>query len=159
MPRFCAACGGQMADNASACPACGKAAGQSAGGGAAAAPAQSGGGLPDNVTALLCYSPVALLGWILVLAVEPYKNNKFLRFHCFQSIFLCIGLTAVFIALSIFGGILGHIIGPLALIIVPIDMLLWLGSVVLFIFMMIKAYGMQKTKLPFIGDFAEKTAG
>ncbi len=41
MPRFCAACGGQMADNASACPACGKAAGQSTGGGAAAAPAQS----------------------------------------------------------------------------------------------------------------------
>lgn len=159
MPRFCAACGGQMADNATTCPACGKAAaGQSAGGGAAAAPAQSGGGLPDNITALLCYSPIGLLGWILVLAIEPYKNNKFLRFHAFQSIFLCVGITAVFIALGIFGAVLGHIIGPLALIIFPIEMILWLGSIVLFVMMMIKAYGMQKTKLPFVGEFAEKFA-
>src|SRR5213082_3569630 len=105
MPRFCAACGGQMADNAAACPACGKAAGQSAGGGAAAAPAAAGGGLPVIITALLCYSPVGLLGWILCLAIEPYKSNKFLRFHAFQSIFLCVGLTAVFIALGIVGAV------------------------------------------------------
>jgi len=157
MAQFCAACGGQMADGATTCPGCGKTV--SAGGGAAAqmAPATSGGN--DNVIALLCYSPVAIVGIIMGLAVEPYKNSKLVKFHAFQSLFTCIGLFAAAICLGILSGIAGAVFAPLALLVFPLYLVLWLGTIVLCIFMMIKAYGGQMTKLPIVGNFAAKQAG
>src|SRR4051812_40577262 len=81
MPRFCAACGGQMADNAAACPACGKAAGESAGGGGAAAPAQTSGGLTGNVAARISY--IIWIPAIVFLLVDPYKKSKIVPFPFF----------------------------------------------------------------------------
>ena len=144
MPRFCAACGGQMADNAAACPACGKAAGQSAGGGAAAAPAAAGGGLADNVAGGLAY--ITIIPAIIFLVVEPYSKNKFVKFHAFQ----CLGLAVVSIALwivnvvPVIGWILG-LVGHLAVFVV------WVICV-------IKAFQGGKFKIPVLGDFAEKQA-
>jgi len=155
MPRFCAACGGQMADNATACPACGKAAGQSAGGGAAAAPASAGGGLADNVAGLLVYL-IGILA-IVFLLIEPYKSNKFVRFHCFQCIFFWVGCVASFIGLMIVSVILGVIhLGFLGFF---IGLALDLGIFVAWIMLMVKAYQGQMWKLPFIGDLAAKQAG
>ncbi|PYX92333.1 MAG: hypothetical protein DMG67_07245 [Acidobacteria bacterium] len=121
-------------------------------------PAASG-GLEPNIAGLLCYSPVGLICDIIWLVAEPYKNNKFIRFHAFQSLFLCGALFVLFIALWILGFILGMIAGPLALIIFPINIILFFGEIGLFIFMMIKAYGNNKTQLPIIGAMAAKQAG
>jgi len=155
MPRFCAACGGQMADNATACPACGKAAGQSAGGGAAAAPASAGGGLANNVAGLLVYL-IGILA-IVFLLIEPYKSNKFVRFHFFQCIFFWVGCVASFIGLMIVSVILGVIhLGFLGFF---IGLALDLGIFVAWIMLMVKAYQGQMWKLPFIGDLAAKQAG
>ncbi len=145
MPRFCAACGGQMADNATACPACGKVAGQSAGGGAAAAPASAGGGLADNVASALAY--VTIIPAIIFLVVEPYSKNKVVKFHAFQ----CLGLAVLGIIFSLIAMILpviGWIIGLLG----------HLGVFVLWLVCLIKAYQGGKFKIPVIGDFAEKQA-
>ncbi len=155
MARFCASCGAQMADTATACPACGKGAGQSAGGGTAAAPARASGD-SDNILGLLCYSPVGLFADIFYLVADPYKNNKFLRFHAFQSLFLCGALFVLGIGLAIVGTVLAMIAGPLALLMVPIHLVIWLGAFGLCIFMMVKAYGMNETKLPVIGEMAAK---
>jgi len=38
-------------------------------------------------------------------------------------------------------------------------MVLWLGVLVVAIYLMIKAYGHQEVKLPIIGDLASKQAG
>ena len=158
MAQFCSACGGQMADGATTCPGCGKTV--STGGGAAAqmAPTTSSGN-NENIIALLCYSPVAIVGIILGLAVEPYKNSKLVKFHAFQSLFTWIGLCAVSIGLAIVGGILSTILPLLALVMVPVWFVMWIGCIVLGIFMMIKAYGGHMTKLPIVGDFAAKQAG
>ena len=144
MPRFCAACGGQMADNATACPACGKAAGQSAGGGAAAAPAAAGGGLADNVAGGLAY--ITIIPAIIFLVVEPYSKNKFVKFHAFQ----CLGLAVLAIACSVIAvvPVIGWIIGILG----------HLGVFVLWVICIIKAFQGGKFKIPVIGDFAEKQA-
>lgn len=161
MAQFCSACGGQMADGATTCPGCGKSV--STGGGAAAkmapAPASTSTSGNDNIIALLCYSPVAIVGIILGLAVEPYKNSKLVRFHAFQSLFTSIGLFVVFFGLSIVGGILSSIMPLLALVMVPVWFICMAGMVVLAIYMMIKAYGGQMTKLPIVGEFAAKQAG
>jgi uncharacterized membrane protein len=166
MPRFCASCGAQMADAASVCPACGKAAGQSAGGGTATAPApvaaSSGSGIDPKLGGLLCYLPVGpipLIADIFFLVAEPYKNDKFLRFHAFQSLFLGVGLFALMIGAMVLGAIMAAVFPPLALLMLLVWPLVGLSALVLCIICMIKAYGGQMWRIPIIGNFAAKQAG
>ncbi len=157
---FCPGCGSQIADNATFCPSCGKSVGQASTAGAAAAPAPAaaGSGLADNVAGLLCYSPVGLIADIIFLVTDPYKSNKFLRFHAFQSLFLCGAMIALAIAFAIVNVVIGMIFAPLVIILGIIELLIWLGSIILWVVMMIKAYQMSWLKLPVIGAMAEKQA-
>ena len=164
---FCAKCGAQLNAGSGFCAACGAAvSGQSAttASGAAAAPAQSQAGAPsagmtNNVAACLSY----LVGWVtglIFLVIEPYKNDKFVRFNAFQSIFLSIAVFAIWIGALILSTILGFITHGLGFFIMgPLMMLVWLGVVVAVVICMIKAYGNQTFKLPIIGDMAAKQAG
>src|SRR5258708_349305 len=48
-------------------------------------PGPPGGGMQENVASLLCY----VLGWItgiIFLVMDPYKNNRNIKFHAWQSI-------------------------------------------------------------------------
>jgi uncharacterized membrane protein len=140
MPQFCSSCGTQMADGTTVCPGCGKAAAAAA---AAAMPA--GGGLQDNVAGMLAY--VTIIPAILFLLMEPYNRNKFVRFHSFQNLFFCGALIALNIVLN-FIPILGQIA----------SLFVGLGSFIVWILLLVKAYQGQKFKLPIIGDLAEQQA-
>ncbi len=143
MARFCASCGTQMADNAAACPACGKS-GTVAGVSGGATPAASGGGLADNVAGALAY--VTIIPAIIFLVMEPYNKNKFIRFHAFQ----CLFIAAAGFVISILAVI--PILGWIAFLVgMPALFIAWIICVV-------KAYGNEKFKLPLLGDFAEKQA-
>jgi uncharacterized membrane protein len=145
MPQFCAGCGAQMSDGSASCPACGRAAAQSVGGGAAAAPAPvAAGGLSENVACGLAY--ITIIPAILFLVMEPYSRNKNIKFHCFQ----CIGLFVASIACSIIMAVpvLGWIVGAVG----------HLAVFVCWIMCVIKAFGGGRFKVPVIGDFAEKQA-
>ena len=148
MPGFCTGCGGQMPDNANNCPSCGKATGSAS---AAPAAASSGGGLTDNVAGMLAY--FTLIPAILFLLIEPYNKNKFVRFHAFQMIFFAGGMIAIWIGLTIFS-----FIPMLGLLMLPVHFLVWIGSFIVWIMLVAKAYQGQMWKLPFIGDMAEKQA-
>jgi uncharacterized membrane protein len=90
----------------------------------------SSSGMQPNVAALLAY----LFGWIgglVFILIE--KENKFVRFHAFQSLFLSGAVFAVYIALTIMAAIIGSIVGILILVV-------WLGFAVAWVFLMIKAY-------------------
>lgn len=145
MAQFCSACGAQMADGSSACPSCGKSTSQGVGGGAAAAPAQSGGGLDNNIAGALAY--FTFIPAVIFLVMEPYSKNKFIRFHSFQCLFLTAGLFAIHLVLNFI-----PILGQLA------SMLVGLASLVVWVILVVKAYGNQMFKLPVIGDMAEKQA-
>lgn len=164
---FCAQCGAQLAAGSGFCGSCGaSASGQSVtpSTGAAVQPAPSantttGTGMANNGAACLSY----LLGWItglIFLLLDPYKNDKFVRFHAFQSIFLDVAFIAAWIGLWIVGFVLTLISRGLF---APLMFLIWMvvlfGFIGLRIYMMVKAYGNQQVKLPFIGDFAAKQAG
>jgi uncharacterized membrane protein len=140
---FCANCGAQLTAGANNCAACGKPVGQSAGGGAAAATAA--GGLQDNVAGMLAY--ITIIPAIIFLVMEPYNRNKFIRFHAFQCLFLCVALIAIDIVLG-FIPFVGWVLAPLV----------GLAGLVLAIICLLKAYNNQMWKLPVIGDFAEKQA-
>ena len=98
--------------------------------------------LEENIAGLLCY----VLGWvtgIVFLVLE--KENKFVRFHAFQSLltFLPLSLlTGILRWIPFFGWLLAGLVGILTLI-------LWL-------ILMFKAYGGERYKLPVVGDIAEK---
>src|ERR1700704_3330868 len=77
--RFCAKCGSSVAAGA---PAPNPMAG----------PAYSGpdtSAMADNVAGALCYA-LGLITGILFLVLAPYNKNPYVKFHAFQSIFLCI---------------------------------------------------------------------
>src|SRR5262249_48794426 len=110
----------------------------------------------NNVAGLLCY----VFGWItgvIFLLIDPYKNEKFVRFHAFQSIFFNLSLIAVYIAFAILGVILSVI--HLGLLMLPLYMVLGLGIFGAWVFLMYKAYNNETFKLPLIGDLAAKQAG
>jgi uncharacterized membrane protein len=97
-------------------------------------------GLEENIAGLLCY----VVGWLTgLLFILLEKENKFVRFHAFQSIATFAPLHILQIILGGVGlGTIGYLVGILAL--------------VLGIILIIKAYKGERYKLPFVGDWAEK---
>ncbi len=118
-------------------------------------------GLDPNVAGLISYAPCAigLVGSIVFFVVE--KNNRFVRFHALQSLLMHGVFFVLGIGLNILFVILGNL-GTLGAILALLGSLLSLGLGLVIlgiqIFMMIKAYGNQTTKLPVIGDLAEKNS-
>jgi uncharacterized membrane protein len=123
-------------------------------------PAAAAAGLEPHIAAALCYTPFAigLIASIIFVLVAPYNQNKFVRFSAFQSLFLHLALIVLSVAISIMFAILLAVIHVFAAILLPIWPILWLGVLVLFLFMMYKSFNNQKVKLPFIGDLADKQA-
>jgi uncharacterized membrane protein len=149
MARFCSNCGTQLPENTNNCPGCGKPAGAPAGTGAA--PSVQAGGLTDNVAGMLAY--VTIIPAILFLVLEPYNRSRFIRFHAFQSIFFYVAWMVLWVALSFVGAL--PVLGWATVLLWP---LLGLGGLILWILLLMKAYGGQMWKLPVIGDLAEKQA-
>ena len=162
---FCGSCGASVTDGTTICSACGKpigaamAAPATAGAGAsvAAAPAAaSTGGMTSNVAGALAYIWILAIVWLLI---EPYKNDKFVRFHSFQSLFFCVALFIMWFPLWIVAIILafipfvGHVV---AAILFPAY---GLAIFVVWLVLIFKAYSNEQFKLPFIGDLAAKQVG
>jgi uncharacterized membrane protein len=145
---FCSSCGAQIPAGTTACPNCSPAAAPVAG--AAPAAAQPGAaGLTDNVAGMLAY--ITIIPAIIFLVLEPYNRSRFIRFHSFQSIFFCVAVIAISIALTIFG-----FIPVIGLILLPVHLLFGVGVFAVWIILMLKANQGQMFKLPIIGDIAEK---
>ncbi len=122
--------------------------------------------LDSNVGAMLCYilNFVCCLGLVLsIIFAITEKENRFVKFHAVQSLYLC-GLQIV---VGILVGLLGMVLS-LALHMIDMELLAWiliLGLrfllfaifIVFWIIAGIKAYSGQWYKLPIIGEFAWKT--
>ena len=112
-------------------------------------------GLDSNLGAMLCYiaNILCCLGVILsIVFLITEKENRFVKFHAVQSLFLSGVCVVLLIVVEILGVILGMVhLGILAtglwFILVLIFLVLWLLAG-------IKAYSGQWYKLPGIGDLA-----
>ncbi|MBK9168779.1 MAG: hypothetical protein IPM24_15100 [Bryobacterales bacterium] len=150
---FCQSCGAQVEGRF--CGSCGASVGSSDAPVPAASPGAPHGataaGMTDNVASALCYV-LGLLTGILFLVLEPYNRNKTIRFHAFQSIFLSVGLLIVFWgvlpALAVVTGGFIWFVAPL----------ISLGSLVLWVFLIWKAYQNERFMIPVIGEMAQKQA-
>jgi uncharacterized membrane protein len=143
---FCNQCGAQIADGMTTCTAC---SGRPA---VAVATAGPGTGLADNVAGMLAY--VTIIPAIIFLVVEPYNKSRFIRFHSFQSIFFGVAIFAIQVVLSVM-----TVVPFLIFITGPLHLLVFLGAVIIWIILLLKANQGLMFKLPVIGDLAEKQAG
>jgi uncharacterized membrane protein/ribosomal protein S27E len=157
MAIFCTSCGTQNADSAVFCSNCGKSITQPAGaaapaGGFAAAappPPMAVGTMPnENVMGGIAY--LTFIPAVIFLLIEPHKYNRFVRFHSWQCIWLCIARLVVGIALfwTPFLGIGAFILRSFVGLIFFIA---WLIAIV-------NAFQGKLFKLPVIGDLAESQA-
>ncbi len=114
--------------------------------------------MTDNAAGALCYLFGVITG-ILFLVLAPYNQNRNVKFHAFQSIFMNIGIVVVWIVLFIVSIVL-HVIPIIgAIISLLLYICLWLGCLGLWLYMMFKTYNGQKVVLPVVGAMAEKQAG
>lgn len=156
---FCASCGSPVEGRF--CPKCGAPMGAAApmaqAGGAGAQPVAAQGGLSVNAASALCYV-LGLITGILFLVIAPYSQNRAVRFHAFQSIFLNVAWIGVWIVETMISVMLWRISFALYSMLGLLFTLVGLGFFILWIFMIVKAYQGQKVMLPVIGALAEKQA-
>ncbi len=119
-------------------------------------------GLTPNIAGLLCYLPMFFicgfpLSGLIFLLIE--KDNKYVRFHAWQSVLLGGCFMGSFIGLKIFGVVLGMISEILEVIVAFFIPILILAAIILWILCMVKAYQGERWIIPYIGDFAAKKVG
>jgi len=120
--------------------------------------AAAGTGITPNIAGALAYS-LGIITGILFLVLEPYRRDRFVRFHAMQSILYFVAAVAFNILWSIMIGILMSISGWIAFISFPIRMLISLGLFGLWLFLMFQAYNQREFSLPILGAIAKKQAG
>ena len=157
---FCAKCGAVLTEGATFCGSCGAPSGPAASGvPASAAPAAAPGAMAANVAGLLAYVLGFITG-IIFLVLEPYNKDKFIRFHAFQSIFFNVAMIVFWIAYTIVSTVLGFVsFGILGIVMAILGLLIFLGILVYWVFLMYKAYNNEKYMIPYIGKLAAQQAG
>lgn len=149
---FCGACGAEVS-GAAFCPKCGAAQGGAVAAPVAAAPPTAG--IEENVAGLLSY----LVGWITGLIFLLIDKRPFVKFHAAQSIAFNIAFIAIWIVFWICSSVIAIITAAIHIPIGFLMFFLWpiigLGFLVMWIFLMYKAYNHEKYKLPIIGNIVE----
>jgi len=150
---FCTQCGKQVGTNDIYCAACGA---------KQAAAAGSGGPIPgpdilnkinDRNASILCYLPV--VGWIpaiIVLASNRFRENRNIRFHAFQGLYLFVAWLLVQWFVSPMVSFGPHF-GPQRAIVHLFELVIF-GA---WIFMLVKTSQNQFYRLPIIGEMAERS--
>ena len=140
---FCTHCGHEVGPTQRFCRRCG--------GAQPSATTAGGSGLSPRGASILCYIP--WLGWIAavyVLVAERFRSERTTRFHAYQGLYLFVGWMLADWGIGIWLRLLFEHRFPL-------DGLLKLGMIVLWIFMLIKTANDERVSLPIVGELAEKS--
>jgi len=158
----CQKCGATLKDGTAFCGGCGYSvagvpqtmhAGPQA---VATGPAAiNAGGLTSNVAAALAYV-IGLITGIVFLAIEPYKHDRFVRFHAIQSILFCAAAIVFRIVWSLLVAAMMDISGWAAVVLVPVGLIISIGLFLFWLFVMFQAYNQREFRIPIIGALAAK---
>ncbi len=150
VPLVCPDCGAQMPATAAFCPGCGRAMQTEP-----MARAKVG-ILPENVAGALAY--LTFVPAVVFLLVEPYKRNRFVRFHSIQCLLLwVVGLAGM--ALFKLLGLLLYFIpvaGPLLAIVATA--VAGIAAALLWLVLVVKAIQGSIFEVPVLGDIARQHA-
>lgn len=157
---FCNKCGTEVSEDAAFCGNCGapiSSTTQNVPPSVPPPPQQASSSITPNIAAVLSYVLGFITG-IIFLVLDPYKNDRFIRFHAFQSILFSAALMVFWILWS---GVVWTIFGRVLFmwaILNMISMLVSLAAFVVWLFLMYKAYNNDRFMLPIIGDIADRQA-
>jgi uncharacterized membrane protein len=112
----------------------------------------SSAGLTSNVAGALCYLFGAITG-VAFLLIQPYNQDRAVRFHAFQSIFLTVAWFILWMGISIITSIS---VFSFLYILTP---LVSLAGFLLWLYLMFQTYQGRRVVLPVIGPLAEQQAG
>jgi uncharacterized membrane protein len=89
---------------------------------------------------------------ILLLNLEPYSKDDYVRFHARQSIVFSIAWIALTVIFSVFIGVLP---GGLGRLLVGIKHLIDLAFAIVWVLLMYKAYTGERYRVPQLSDWAD----
>jgi uncharacterized membrane protein len=139
-----------MPDAAAYCPGCGR----------AMRPIERAqgtvGGLPETLAGAMAYCTI--IPAIVFLLVEPYRKNRFVRFHSLQCLGVCLVTLVVGAMLRVAGFVLFFIPVLGHLLVWLLSMVVTLALLVVWVVLVVKALQGEMFKLPVVGDFAERRA-
>jgi uncharacterized membrane protein len=173
VPTFCLLCGVRVAENerhscrSSACSLTGS-------GRVGVAPGPEGrtsppAALAPHAAGALAYSAGLITG-IVFLVLEPYRRERCVRFHAWQSIWFSLAWIALWIPWNMVTSVLAGtaIMAPglatgsgrafPALLIALINRLLGLSGFLFWAFLVFKAYGGEQFRIPLLGKLAASQA-
>lgn len=145
---FCTKCGSEVRDRDRFCRSCGQS--QPSRHGPPSSADATSPPVSPLAASILCYIP--WLGWMaaayVLLAPNFYRENREVRFHAYQGIYIFVAWMLVHWVLRLWFGLidLDHV-----------PQLLELMAVVLWVFMLIKTSAGQRVSLPVIGELAERS--
>src|ERR1019366_4967273 len=126
--------GRTLPDNSAVCPICPSPTPQGGAVAATAIPAPSG--LAPTTAGALSYLAGFITG-IIFLVIDPFKADRFVRFHAFQSIFFNVAWIGFWIVWMIVGIVLSAITKGLFLFIeLPVNLLIMVGGFCLWAYLM-----------------------
>jgi len=144
---FCSKCGNQVGDADAFCGRCGAA--QPVGTARPRKGSDPLAGINSRTASILCYVPG--IGWIasiIVLASDRFRQNRPVRFHAFQGLYLfVVWLMEDWVLKPIF-----HLIPD-----VHLDRIVEAALLAVSIFMIVKASHEEAYSLPVLGDLAQKS--
>ena len=154
---FCGQCGTAVVDGTAFCAGCGGQVGMGAAPAVVSSQSTSS-GIASNTAAALAYVLGFITG-ILFLVLEPYKHDRFVRFHAMQSIFFCVAYIVFSIAWALTVNILMSITLWMGAVLTPLGLALSLGFFVFWLYLMYQAYSHREFRIPFIGAIAARQVG
>lgn len=149
--KSCSACSAQMPETAAFCPGCGR----------SMRPLERTtgkvGALPENIAGAVAY--FTFVPAIIFVLVDPYRKNRFVRFHAVQCLVVWLAGIVVALALRLLGMavFLIPILGPLLVVIV--DAAVILAALLLWLVLIIKALQGEMFGIPWIGAIARQHSG
>ena len=146
---FCSQCGNQVGAADSYCGRCGARQPLVSAGPARPGPGGSLESMNPKTASILCYIP--WVGWIaaiVVLASDRFRQDRTVRFHAFQGLYLFVAwLIADQVLRPVFNGMLRlHIYGVIETVLIGTS-----------IFMMVKAAHEEMYALPLFGELAQRS--
>ena len=151
LTKSCPHCDFKMPEAAAFCPGCGRSM-------QSAARSQGKiGVLSENIAGALAY--FTFFPAITFLVVEPYKRNRFVRFHSIQCLLLC-AAAIVLAAILRLAGLLFlflPVFGPLLTVV--LDAVSFFALLLVWLVLAVKALQGETRVFPVLGDIAERYAG
>jgi uncharacterized membrane protein len=148
--KSCPHCEFKMPETAAFCPGCGRS--------MQATVTAHGkvGGLPERIAGALAY--FSFVPAIVFLLVEPYRRNRFVRFHSVQSLLVCAAALLLGGLLKLTSLLLLVIpfLGPLLVLL--LTMVVILALLLIWLVLVVKALQGHGLSLPVLGEVADRYA-